>query len=62
MRFFDIEILMAKSDLSADIGVQKELQAKAKDLLLQIRSECDHPALLKRVAPRLQNADVSVLE
>lgn len=62
MRFLDVEILMAKSDLSTDIDVQKELQAKTKDLLLQIRSECDHPALLKRVASRLQNSDVSVLE
>jgi len=62
MRWIDEEILLAQSDLSADVGVQKELQAKAKDLLLQIKSECDHPALLKRVSSRLQNADVSFVE
>lgn len=62
MRFLDVEILMAKSALSTDIDVQKELQAKTKGLLLQIKSECDHPALLKRVASRLQNSDVSVFE
>ncbi len=58
MRFIDVEILIAKSELSSDIGLQKELQAKAKDLLLQIKSECDQPSLLKRVSSRLQNADV----
>jgi hypothetical protein len=59
MRFIDVEILIAKSELSTDIGLQKELQAKAKDLLLQIKSECDQPTLLKRISSRLQNADVS---
>ena len=53
---------MAKSALATDVGVQKELQAKAKYLLLQIKSECDQPLLLKRVASRLQDADVPVLE
>jgi hypothetical protein len=59
MRFLDFETLMAKSELSNDTGLQKELQAKAKHLLLQINSECGQPALLKRVSSRLKNADVS---
>jgi hypothetical protein len=59
MKFLEVEILIVKSELSTDMGLQKELQAKAKDLLLQIKSECDQPTLLKRVSSRLQNADVS---
>ena len=62
MRFINEEIFMAKSDLATDVDVQKELQAKAKDLLLQINSECDQPTLLKRVSSRLQDTDVPVLE
>ncbi len=57
MKYIDEEILMAKSELATDAETQKELQAKAKDLLLQIKSESCHPALLKRVSSRLQNAD-----
>jgi len=53
MKWIDQEILLAQSDLTVDPAAQKELQAKAKDLLLQIKCGCSHPTLLKRVCSRL---------
>ncbi len=60
MRWIEEEILMVKSDLVTEPSLQKELQAKAKDLLLQIKSESLQPPLLKRVNSRLQNGDAPV--
>jgi hypothetical protein len=59
MRFIDAEILMAKAAISQESDEQKELQAKAKDLLLQIKSEKAHPKLLARVFLQLQSTDAS---
>ncbi len=50
MKFIEAEILIAKSDIEADLDQQKELQAKAKDLLLKIVEEKAHPALVVRAS------------
>ncbi|MBI5272831.1 MAG: hypothetical protein HY861_02475 [Chlamydiia bacterium] len=55
MRFIAGDILLTKARLSTDRDMQKELQAKGKDLLLQIASETVHPLLSARIAERLQN-------
>jgi len=65
MRLIDGEILLAKSALSPDFSAQKELKERAKDLLMQIKSEKAHSALMSRASRRLQNsrlADVSTPE
>jgi hypothetical protein len=62
MKLIDAEILIAKSGALTDTAAQKELQAKSKDLLLQIKRASEPPALLKRVHLRLQDSDVSVIE
>lgn len=59
MRLIDAEILAAKGALSQEIDIQKELQAKAKDLLLQIVDEKAHPALVARARKRLENVSIS---
>lgn len=48
MQLICAEIFLAKSHLATDLSEQKELQAKAKDLLLQIKREKAHPLLLNR--------------
>jgi hypothetical protein len=51
MKLFDAEILALKAesaDPSTQIELQKELHAKAKDLLLQIINEKTHPSLVQR--------------
>lgn len=48
MTLLDSEILAVQSQLNSDEIVQKELQAKAKDLLLKIVEEQAHPALVAR--------------
>lgn len=58
MLFFDAEILLAESHL----GMQKELQAKAKDILLQIMKDNAHPALVNRAKRALQQADAILFE
>ena len=59
---FEADCYLCQAKLAQGADLQKELQAKAKDLLLQIKSECDQPTLLKRISSRLQNADVSIFE
>lgn len=54
MRFIDAEILAAKSLLSETPEAEKELQAKARGLLLQIVEEKSHPALVTRAMLQLQ--------
>jgi hypothetical protein len=54
MLWVDAEICFAKSLLFEDPSLQKELQAKAKNLLLQIISEKGHPWLTSRAYARLE--------
>ena len=56
--FFDAEIYLYKSKLSTDSILQKELQAKAKDLLLQIKAHSANCPLASRVTDRLQQLNV----
>jgi hypothetical protein len=53
MQFFDAELLLTEAHLSTDVVQQKELQAKAKQILLQIASEHPPDALLRRVEDRM---------
>ncbi|HSX38160.1 MAG TPA: hypothetical protein VLE95_04945 [Chlamydiales bacterium] len=53
MNYIDHEIFLAKSTLINDVSIQKELQAKAKDFLLQIKCESSHPWLIPRVIQKL---------
>ena len=48
IQFFDAQIFVAQAILNQNFAEQKELQAKAKDLLLRIVEEQPHPALVSR--------------
>lgn len=54
MRFLEAEILAAEAELAKAPEAQKELQAKAKGLLLQIVDEQAHPSLAGRARQRLK--------
>jgi hypothetical protein len=56
LRYLDAEIYSAQSALNENAGTQKELQAKAKDVLLHIIDEKAHPSILDRARKRLENA------
>ncbi len=53
MRLIDAEILLSQSKLTQEPDLQKELQAKAKGLLLQIIESGVHPALVGRARQQL---------
>jgi outer membrane protein assembly factor BamD (BamD/ComL family) len=55
MRWIDAEILSAQAELIQDPEQQKDLQAKAKDLLLQIVQEPTAQALFERAQTRLND-------
>lgn len=48
LQFLEAEILAAQSLLKSDEEIQKQLQAKAKGILLKIVEEQTHPALVAR--------------
>jgi len=56
----DAEIFLSIAQSSANISEQKELQAKGKDLLLEIIKEKAHPALVSRATSRLQATDADL--
>lgn len=53
MQFFDAELLLTEAALSPDPAQQKELQAKAKEILLQIAGGHPPDSLLRRVEHRM---------
>ena len=53
MQFIDAEILCLQALSAKDASEQKQLQAKAKDLLLQIIEEKAHPDLKSRAEHKL---------
>lgn len=48
MNYLDAEMLRAQSMIASNDEEQKELQAKAKDILLKVIEEKAHPALVER--------------
>ena len=58
IQLLDAEILLYEARNSADVNQQKELQAKSKDLLLEIIRQQAHPKLIGRANLRLQAANV----
>ena len=59
MLCIEAEILVSQSNMNENGSKQKELQAKAKDLLLQIIDENAHPMIVERARKRLENAIIS---
>jgi tetratricopeptide (TPR) repeat protein len=57
IQLLDAEILLAEAENCSNLSLQKELQAKGKDLLLEIIKEKAHSALVSRATLRLQTAD-----
>lgn len=55
IQFIESEILLAQADLLGESGAQKELQAKAKDLLLQLERMTLPQPIAERVQQRLQS-------
>jgi TolA-binding protein len=55
MHLIEAEIFALKAELSQESLQQKELQGKAKDLLLQIVNEQVHPALVGRARQKLNH-------
>jgi len=55
IQFIESEILLAQAELLGESGAQKELQAKAKDLLLQLERTTLPQPIAERVQQRLQS-------
>lgn len=56
IHLMEAEILYLQARMTKETELQKELQAKAKDILLQIIEEQAHPALLGRARQQLSKA------
>lgn len=57
LQLMDAEILLHTAQDPLNLAEQKELQAKGKDLLLEIIEQKAHPALVSRATSRLQSTD-----